>query len=62
MHMYEHETPPTSLVILISVFQSTSIWSIPKPFNIPLSKEKFVFFVSLVISVMIVAKFLIKHL
>jgi len=35
--MYEHETPHVNLVISISALEYTSIWSIPKPFDIPLS-------------------------
>ncbi len=31
MYMYGHETPPTNLVILISMLRYTSIGSMPKP-------------------------------
>jgi hypothetical protein len=60
--MCEHETPPTNLVISISMFWYTYIWSTSKPSNIPLSKEKIVFMVSLVIGAIIAIKFFIKHM
>jgi hypothetical protein len=44
MHLYEHETPPASLVISISMFQYTSILSTPKPFDTPLSDNLFCFY------------------
>ncbi len=37
--MYEHEIPPTSLLILISMFQYTFVWLILKPFDIPCPKN-----------------------
>jgi hypothetical protein len=45
--MYEHEIPRVSLVISILMFQYNYIQSIPKPFKIPLSKEKSLSFLSI---------------
>jgi hypothetical protein len=44
MHMYEHETPPTNLMISILMLQYTFASSIPKPSNILFSKEKYLSF------------------